>query len=295
MLKRAFLFVVLFGIGLLTYYRGLHIPFYNDDFQRAFTNPREMVFQGFTSANPHDGFYRPLEQTALAAIQILWKWDSLPIRLLHLLFNSALALLVFHSLRKLEVHLVSAVIAALYVIMSQLGAFTILSNNTLSQVMGSFFSALSLWLLYQYHELGRSEGDRGKYYLSIFFFILALLSKETSTGLLPAIFFLITTGQTTNADGLRKLRRIFLEMLPYNLGLLFYGFLRMNAGGNLPVFGSSDMYGFRIGSNLLKHLWLFMGEAVLPVSTVTVIRAQYVHTYVVVLVSFIFAGILFPL
>jgi hypothetical protein len=284
MLKRSLFFMTLFGLAIAVYRNGLSIPYYNDDCQRVFTNPREVVFQGFTASNPQDTFYRPLEQVLLAIIQIGWGWNTFPIRILHLLFHTAIAMLVFHALRTWKVHLVSALVASMFVIVSQLSALTVLSNNTLSQLMGAFFSSLSVWMLYRYSV----EGTQWKFFFSIVLFSLAILSKETSAGLPLAIALLIARQRK---KGLVDFKQIFILLLPYAVCSLIYLILRVHAGGSIPEFGSTQMYGFRLGSNVLKNVRLYMGEAILPSSTVTVLQAAYYNNYLLIICLSVYTAI----
>src|SRR4051812_10229850 len=144
MLKRVLLFAGLFILALLVYRNGLHIPYYADDYQRVFTNPKEAAAQAFTEANYSDHSYRPLETAALGLIQNIWGWDTFPFRLLNLFFHAAGAFLVFHALRYWKVNIWSAFAAAIFVIVSQAGAAAVLGNDTESQITGAFFSALSI-------------------------------------------------------------------------------------------------------------------------------------------------------
>ncbi len=265
------LFVGLFVCAVLIYRNGLHIPYYADDYQRVFTNPGEALSQSFSEANFYDHSYRPLETAVLAFVQINWDWDTLPFRLINILLHAAGALLVFHALRFWKINIWCAYGAALFVIVSQLSAAAVLGNDTQSQITGSLFSALSLWLLYRYKV--QSKNTYWRYALSVLVFFLALISKETSSGLSLAIAFLAFAIQPKQNFSLR-LKRASLIVLPYALCGIVYWILRMNAGSASPSFGDEHL-SLRLGMNIPMNIGLFFFQSILPVSSMTLMKALH--------------------
>ncbi|MDP4220125.1 MAG: hypothetical protein Q8896_06780 [Bacteroidota bacterium] len=271
-IERVLLFVGLVALSLLVYRSGLHIPYYADDYQRLFTNPDEAMRHAFTKANPFDASYRPLEAFSLGFIQSHWGWDTFPFRLLNLLFHAAGALLVFHALRYWKISTITALRAAVFVIILQMGAAAILGNDTQSQVTGAFFSALSLWLLYRSLESGSLQLWR--YAGSIIFFFLALLSKETSSGLALGVAFLCYTfSKKENVAG--KIGDSIIKLVPYGICVLAYWLLRSNAGAISPTLGNANL-SLNLGANIPINIGLFMIQSVLPISSMAVVKAfQY--------------------
>lgn len=234
--------------------------------------------KGFSVANPFDHFYRPIEQMVLAAIQMNWGWDTFPIRIIHLLLHAGCALLAFHVLREWKVSMPASITAVIFIIISQLSAYAVLSNNTFSQLSGTLFSGLSLWLLYRY--LTDTASQKWKYSMSVFLFFLALLSKETLISLPLGILLIITVIQNRNSHKSR-ISTIAKQFFPYCICILIYIALRIQAGSFNPFSaqGGNSFYSIAFGTNIIKNIGLFAIQAILPVSTLTIKKAIYFHNY----------------
>ena len=281
-LNKVLLFIGLFALALFVYRSGLCIPYYQDDFQRVFTHPQNALFQGFITSNPFDHFYRPLEQMFLAAIQIVWKWNTLPIRIIHLLLHASCALLVFHVLRFWRVGILSAIAASVFVVISQASSYAVLSNNTFSQLTGTLFAGLSLWLLYRYLGNKEQRHDKSKYLLSVVFFFLAILSKETIAGLPLGIALLVGVMQDRNMAFKTWLRRIVKQLLPFGACLIIYSLLRIQADAFVPSFSTTTnraFYSFGVGTNVIRNIGLFVIQIVLPVSSLMAKKALHFRDY----------------
>jgi hypothetical protein len=282
------LFTGLFLLAVLIYRNGLHIPYYADDYQRVFTNPSEAITQAFSHANFSDASYRPLETLSLGVIQKNWGWDTFPFRILSLLFHAAGAMLVFHALRFWKFNTWCASFTAVFVIVSQMSAAAVLGNDTQSQVTGAVFSALSLWLLYRY-ELNQNK--RWRYILSVILFFLALISKETSTGLCLSIAFVMFVMQS--GKRLKRMKQSVIKLLPYALGFFFYWLLRLNAGSVSPAFGDANL-SLKLGINVPINIGLFFFQSILPVSSMTVMKTLYYKDHLELALMLIFT-VLFSL
>lgn len=288
MLKRILLFLGFFALAAFVYRNGLRIPYFYDDYEHVFINPASEIFHSFFQANGFAHFYRPIERSVLALSQAVWGWDTLPIRLFHLLLHAAGAMLVFHSLRTWKVSNICAFSGAALKIVSQLCVYAVASNDTQSQLEGALFSAFSLWLLYRY--FAGDNNNSWKYALSILTFFLALLSKETSAGLLLGIPFLIFSLEHHSGNFQKRIQKTFLLFLPYGICFLIYWLIRISAGGSVPVVGSGS-YSFHAGINLLKNPGLFIIQELLPVSSMSVAEALQNKEYLPLVLMILFTGI----
>ncbi|MFI5263034.1 MAG: hypothetical protein ACHQM6_00805 [Candidatus Kapaibacterium sp.] len=262
-------FIGLFALAVLIYRNGLHIPYYADDYQRVFTNPGEAISQAFSKATISDGSYRPLETIALGIIQKNWGWDTFPFRILSLLFHAAGAFLVFHALRFRKIDFWAAILGAIFVVISQMSAAAVLGNDTQSQITGAFFSALSLWLLYRYNL---DSDNHWRYVCSVSFFFLALISKETSTGLCLSVAFMIYVMQPGKRSF--RIKQTVLRLLPYALGFVTYWVLRTNGGAASPSFGNANL-SLKFGANIPINIGLFVFQSILPFSSMAIVKAMY--------------------
>jgi hypothetical protein len=278
------LYLTLFGLAVLTYRNGLHISYYHDDYERLFSHPGKVVFEGFVSANSLDHFYRPIEHAVLAVIQALWGRDTFPLRMLHLLLHAGIAMLVFRILCAWKVHLIPAFSAAVFVIISQLSVYAIASNNTLSQLMATLFSGLSLWFFHGYLIAEKRRSELSKYISSVLFFFLALLSKEASSFLLIAIPFVLVINRKRNKSSCDSMRASALQLVPYAGCFVFYLVLRIRSGSSMPMFSSSAYYSYHFGFNIIKNVVLIAGQTFLPLSSLTVWASLKTHAYQAIVV-----------
>ncbi len=268
------LFIGLYILGILVYMHGLTASYYYDDFLRVFTNPHEAIWQGFIKANYLDKFYRPLETMVMAAVQIAWGRSTLAIHLLNILLHTCTAYLVFHVLRRWKASILVSGIAAVITIISQLSAAAIVGNDTQSQLTASLCAALSLWLFYRFHEEG--EQRHWRYYTSIVLFFLALISKETSAGLVLSISILVATLYRLDKNKQGSWMKIIGRLVPYGVMGLVYVVLRFNSGAAAPQYGTEN-YTFHIGANIVQNIGLLFAQSILPVSSISMAKVVRQH------------------
>src|SRR5204863_7402562 len=133
---------------------------------------------------------------------------------------------------------------------SQLRAYTVLSNNTFSQLSGTLLSGLSLWLLYRYLTGEDTTPPKWKYFMSVFLFFLALLSKETLISLPLGILLLITVIHNRN-NYTNRIFAIAKQFFPYFICILIYIALRIQADSFNPfsAHGENSFYSIAFGTN----------------------------------------------
>jgi len=268
-LKRGLFFVFIFGLTVLVYRNGLEVHYYHDDFLDVFTNPEEQIYKCWVTANDLNHFYRPLASTGTALIQLNWGLHPLPVHIIDIFLHSIVACFVFFVLRRLKVSKICSIIGALFVLVSQLSAFTILSNNCLSQILAALFSGLSLWLLYDYLRSGNTSPE-WKYVGSIVCFFFAFLSKETSAGLIIAVPMLIFALEDHHEHLRKRVSQTVVKFLPFAIAVMIYGIMRIHAGALMPATGSTN-YAIHFGSNIISNSALYFGQALLSFSSADVV------------------------
>jgi hypothetical protein len=291
-LKGILLFIGFYLLAVLVYQAALDAPYYADDYQLVFTNPREAIFRDFFHPNPTNQFYRPLQTMTLGTIQLLWGWETLPIRLVNLFFHVAGAFLVFRALRYWKINVWCSAAGAVFMIVSQMSVGAVAGNDTMSQVSGAFFMALSLWWLYRYFE--DEQKQHWRYAGSVIALFLALVSKETSVGVVFSAGFLLLA-MSEQKDWSSRIKRALLYGFPFVVVSITYWLLRLNASAVLPEGGEST-YGFHFGLNIPKNIGMLAFQSFLPFSSVELLRAihesDFVAVVLIVLCTIIFAGVI---
>ncbi len=261
---------------VLIYHHALRIPYFGDDFQWYFAHPASMIVGNFLHHAPDNEWYRPLQATVLASIQFLWGSDTLPIRIVHFLIHTSVALLIFSALRYWKVAIGPAMIAALYFVVSQASVYPVIANDMVSQMMGSLFAVLTLWVIYRAGmETGTSyRVPISQMALALCFFALSLFSKETSAGICLGVFALFLVMEPPSQSVSRRILSATRLALPFGVVGILYFIMRTHASSVMPSYGAG-LYQIHFGVNILKNLGLFAFETVLPFSTVLTMHEVY--------------------
>jgi len=255
------------------YLSGLHIWYYGDDFQYLFADPPSRIFHFFFNRNLYHGFYRPVNSSIIAVVQMLVGWETWPIHVINTVVHALLAWLVYLLMRREAFTQPQALLGSAFMVFSQENAGAVLSVDTFSQISGTFFGCLALWTLYvgffrrADHQRQPNEPFPLTYYiLAVLSFILSLLSKETSVSFLPmvGIFFLAKNWRLRKAKDI--IVRTTIEVLPFFILTLLYMAVRSAIGLSQPT-GGSGTYGFSFGFNILRNLAQFLLAAILPASS----------------------------
>lgn len=272
------------GLAVLVglYFPVLHEPYLSDDYQWVFANPSEMLGRAFTSVvSPENRWYRPLQAAVMAAIQTTNGLGTWPIRILALLSHSLFAVLVYRALRELRLSAAGALLGAIFFLISQIAAIVLVGNDMLSQLWSGLFSFITLAAL----ATARSNQPGSRYYLfSLLSYVLALLSKESSSTLMLGVAVIIwyTSASATLA---RRAWNIVRLGLPYAVILVLFLLWRSHLGALPPHFGGDGIYDFRLGANVIKNIALFGAQSVLPVSSFGVMQAAYERNIIALLLA----------
>ncbi len=281
----ALFWVILFIIGLGVYSPGFGGKHYADDFQRVFVSPGSKIFYYFSHYIPYNNFYRPIQASFLSAVQALFGMNTVSVHFVQLTLHSLLCFLIYAFMLKTGFSRLQAVLGSLFMMLSQANAFAILSNDTFSQVSGTLFCCLGVWSIYKAyfetaaHGQSANKGSVRKYYiLAIILFVLSLLSKESSVSFIPMLLFLILIKNYALGSWGARLKRSFIEILPFLFVLFAYYLVRSSIIEAHDVLGSRR-YQIHIGANIIKNLFLTLTAASLPFSTVTVFVAAKIRDF----------------
>jgi hypothetical protein len=261
----AILCLIVFAI----YLPGIGIPYFGDDVGWIDTSTNALSH--FVQVNA-DGWYRPLQASIYTVLQKNFGLTTVPIHVLCFLIHALLCWLILKFMLELGYGWVSASLAASFMALSQANAFALLSNDTLSQVAGTFFGCLSLWALVHSRAPGRNASRIGFYAISVLSFALALLSKETTASFFPILVCAILFAEYRRGHIGSWIKSVFLNTTPFAVVFLGYLLVRFAIGANSPSFGSGN-YNFDVGLNVPWNLLLDLFALAVPISTVRAFEA----------------------
>ena len=231
----------------------------------------------YVSSNPllhaPDGLYRiwfskdspsqyfPMVYTSFRLEYKLWGLNPHGYHITNILLHSINALLLWRLLRSLSIPggWVAAAIFALHPVQVESVAWVSERKNLLVALFG--FLSILMWIRFIYQP-SRSGRGRLFYVLSLFFYLLALLSKTTACTL-PAALILILWLRHIRVD----LRR-WVQVIPYLLlglaaGLLSIWWEKWHQGTGLIELGLNPIERIIIAS---RALWFYVGKLILPVN-----------------------------
>lgn len=258
---------------LAVYFSGLHIWYYGDDFQYVYTDPASRIFHFFHEKNLFHGFYRPVNSAIIAVVQVLFGRETWAIHIINILVHALLAWLIYLFMKRERFTTWQAVLASAFMVISQENASAVLGNDTFSQISGTFFGCLSMWLLYVGYTRNGDQGDAsarrfpaGHYLLALLAYVVSLASKETSVAFGPMVFCVLVMVHRNMAGWGARLVRAVMEVIPFLALTLVYIWVRSAIGLSQPS-GEGGGYGFGVGLNVVENLVQFLFAAIVPVSS----------------------------
>ncbi|MCC6865648.1 MAG: glycosyltransferase family 39 protein [Ignavibacteria bacterium] len=270
----AFCFII---IGFIIYSPGIDAPRYGDDYTIVPENSNAVFEKIWTSTYQRLMFYRPIEDTITTLFIFNFGWNTLPTHILFILLHSSFSVFLFYVMLKLKFSKLSALIAALYMLLSQVSVTAVGGNDTLGQLITSFLTFLNLWIIYRSIETaGDAKFINYKYYaFSVFIFAVCLLTKETSATFIPLLFMLLLVkipifkNRTFN-----DVKKIILMLIPYLIIFAIFFLIRSKIVTYKPGIGTG-VYDFNIGINIPKNIGMLIFSLLLPFSSVRVFEAVH--------------------
>jgi len=232
--------------------------FFADDWELWLAAPREYLARAFFETRPYEN-YRPLQGLLVALSQTLFGRTTLPTHLVNLALHVALAVLVTRAVLGVGVSRTGAVLAGLYVCVSQLAASAVGGNDTMSLTLGTLAGSAALFWLAPF------PGVRARPGAAAAAFAVSLFAKESSLGYLPILALLMWLHFRAEPNGARKAVTWTLVLAAVAVGYLA---LRAQAGGTLPDVASGEQ--MQVGTNVLRNLALLSVASVIPLPTTQV-------------------------
>lgn len=223
-------YLVLAGIityTLVIFFPNLLLYFHEDDFvDFSLSTNVSSVLSSFNlfSAHPEFPFYRPISvQLYFYVSKLLFGLNPLGYHILNFVLFALLSLLVFRLILKLTKNNVTAVVATTFFAINSTHFAAMASGAYAHEILLTIFSVSTILFF-----IPNSQKFKPKQIiLSVFFFVLALMTKETAVMLpiiLSLIFFLQIWPRKKLFPEIFRLFPFFLVLGVYLLGhFLFYG------------------------------------------------------------------------
>src|ERR1700730_5498357 len=108
------------------------IPFYGDDFEFRFDDPRPYILGAFGHTNLHR--FRPIKASWCAINQYLFGEDTFVLETGQIVMHAALTCVLFWFLRKRGLRLVPSVLGAVWFLLNPINVSAVLGGDTNDQV-----------------------------------------------------------------------------------------------------------------------------------------------------------------
>ena len=174
--------VILVSAAVIVYHNALSAYFFDDDFQWlvgswSFLSTQLVAFGALNH------FYRPVIDLYFAAATPLFRGSPVLFHLTSILLHAANALVVFALARLVSRSTLYGFLAALFFVVQPSDIDAIAWVGALAEALGAFFGCLSLLFFLKWLMEGRARWRE----LSVFLFLLALLTHESSVIFLPLL------------------------------------------------------------------------------------------------------------
>jgi len=268
-------FAVFLLVGFLLYGNVLSYPFVHDDYIFIVGNAQierwdnvSQVFLGkpsgtFIGQDNVNAYYRPLLDIFNRFLFLLF--GGLPrgyhfVNVLCHVFNSVLAFLI---LRAMTLGPLTAFGCGLLFLVHPVQSEAVCAIAGVSNLLSAFFCFLSFLSYLRYRSAVTVFSKNARLVTAGFFFLLALLCKE-SIVILPALIFLYALLFPSGQQGQKKWSRYFLPLGVYLLFLAGYFTLRRLAAVSMPaIFDHPEELGLRLLS-IPQTLLMYVRVLILP-------------------------------
>ena len=296
--------LILILITFITYMNILPNQLFYDDEELIYKNtyvqnlrfsPRFFTENMIAGAGKTSNMYRPVLLTSFAIDYLIWGGSPAGFHLTSIFLHAANSVLIFFLITKLfGKRLLAALTSILFTIHPvQTEAITYASGRT--DPLFTFFCLISL--LFFLSSLTIRKDRLGKYLLSLFFFILALLSKEAAM-ILPFLVGLIYL-VTYHKDKLNRtqLIKIFSPFIFIDILYLVLRLSILNFGNILNFYQTANSYSQNISIRIFtftKVFFEYIGILLFPKDLIFARDIQFVTSFINpwVILFFLFVGIL---
>ncbi len=262
-----FIWPFLLFVCIVLYFNALSNEFIFDDHYVIVDNPyiknlslapllfKTDIFYFQHPASPTVGeYYRPLQALSHSLDYLLWGLKPYGYRLMNILIHSANAYLLYLLIHLLFKNSLLALLSAIFFCIHPIQASSIDSVSLRCVALEMLFVLLSIITFINYF-LHRKNVN---YFLSLFFYILAFLSREDAL-LLPLFIILFSLFLGFNR------RKLFIGLLPFVLTFFIYLALRSHFMPTtklnpLAILSLSNVKAF------FYYLWQYCRQLILPVS-----------------------------
>ena len=269
-----FLLIIFILLSIFLYYPSLNTFFYGDDYChiKNLNLSFENLLGYFIGKNTI--FLRPFESIYLHIVQHFYGLETWPVQLFNTVIHGISAWLIFIVAKKwLKIKPISAFISGMFYVSSGIAVMAIVSNDTTSQVLSGFFGILFFFQLIVFYENKRILS----YILLGVIFILAMLSKETSAGLI-VIAFIFSFTHTDNKCIKTRLISSIKFTLPLLILLTIYLLYRNSVVETKILIGESR-YSISFGLNSVKSLIIYIISSYTIIPSTFLIKLWYIKKY----------------
>lgn len=275
--RNCLLILFLFILGSALYYRSLNAKLYGDDYIWTYKEYSNNIFKVFYSpgALTTSDNYRPMQGIVAALNFKFFDDETYFLHAVSLSTHILFSILIFIFLRLENSTFMESVIASLYMLVSQTNTAAIVGNDTISQIFAPFFASISVFVFYRFLKTYDSK-ERPLInikknwiilFVSMFFFLLSILSKETSISYLAIIMVLVIYKKYFVKRNRILLPDALMIIFLYVLFLIVYFSMRNNYVTNEIQFDSTGRTSFNFGVNVFINIALLLGSITSPFAT----------------------------
>jgi hypothetical protein len=289
---RVSMYLLLIAGAAVLYLPHAGIPFFADDFEFRFVDPRPYILGAFGYNHLH--WFRPIKASWCALNQYLFGEDTFVLQAGQIAMHAALTCGLFWFLRTCGLPLWHRLLGAVWFLVNPINVFAILSGDTNDQVGSGAAGFLSFALAWRFSEALRQapSGPAPPLRLavgSLMALAIALLCKETSVafaGIVPLVLgFALWRGHGGRVPGATRWLVLFLvACVALTAGYFVYRGAARDPGKWNTVSWGTVGGEFRIGGNILVNEAQLLGAPLLPFSTADAYVAV-VHRAPLVLVA----------
>jgi hypothetical protein len=271
--RRVSLYLLLIAGAAVLYLPHAGIPFFADDFEFRFTDPKPYILGAFGYSELH--WFRPIKASWCALNQYLFGEDTFVLQAGQIAMHAALTCVLFWFLRNCGLPLGQSLLGAVWFLVNPINVAAILGGDGNDQVGSGAAGFLSFALAWRFSEALRQSpsGTAPPLRLAVgnlMALAIALLFKENGLAfagiVLLVLGFAIWRGHRSPVPGATRWLVLFMvACVALTVGYFAY---RGMARDSKPISFGTERYEFRIGGNILVNEAQLLGAPLLPFSTV---------------------------